>query len=277
MNKNTINIISVCIVSLIIAFVFFDKNKKEIDKPSNITVSENNESNVKSDQYQNEIMETIVNENIKNFEKFSNNFKKNSSDNLTDTFSKDVFNQYIKYNASGEIDKNEILNITQNVLKNKDLIENPTIRNDIKTVPSNINNLRIYGNEIAMVQEGFNRGVISLEDKKNKAPYIANIYKTTAELLIMINVPEYLSDNHINLINGLKKYSEGLNMMEYQNTDPAKAILGLNKVKNANTEILKSFEKIKKTIILNKINYSEKDPGYFWVLNNENNETIKLE
>lgn len=277
MNKKTLNIISVCIISLIITFVVTSKNKTNNSFSDNIIIDSTLENQTKSDEYQANILETIVNENIKNFEKFTESFKKNSSDNLSDSFSKDVFNQYIKYNASGEINENEILNATQNVLKNKDSIENPVTYNDIKPVASNITNLKIYGNDIGIIQQGFNQGVLSLNNKKNKAPYIASIYMKTSELLTMINVPESLSENHINLTNGLKKYSEGLMMMEEQMTDPAKALLGLNKVKGANDEVLKSFEKIKKTIILNKIDYNEKDPGYFLILNNANNSSIKLE
>jgi hypothetical protein len=219
----------------------------------------------------------VVSENVKNFEKFSETFKKNSSDNLTDGFSKDVFTQYIKYNTSGEIDKNDILNATQNVLKDKDGIENPVTYSSIKIVSSNIVNLKIYGNNIAIVQDAVNKGIASIGGKNNTAPYIANIYLKAAEILTITEVPESLSDSHINLINGLKKYSEGLVMMEQQVVDPAKALLGLNKVKSATTEVLTSFDKIKKTIILNKIDYSEKDPGYFWLLNNADNTSIKLE
>jgi hypothetical protein len=216
----------------------------------------------KADQYQANILETIVNENIKNFEKFSDSFKKNSSDNLTDSFSKDVFTQYVKFNSSGEIDKNEVLNATQNVLKNKDTVENPVTYSDIKTVSSNITNLKIYGNDIAMIQSGVNKGILSLNNKKNKSLYIASIYMKTSELLIQVNVPESLSENHVNLINGLKKYSEGLSMMEEQVTDPAKALLGLKKVKEATDEIASSLNTIKKTIDLNDIIYAPTEPGF---------------
>ncbi len=277
MHKKTLNIISVCVISIIIVFVITNKNKTKNIFSDNIVVDPSGKVQTKADQYQANILETIVNENIKNFEKFSDSFKKNSSDNLTDSFSKDVFTQYVKFNSSGEIDKNEVLNATQNVLKNKDTVENPVTYSDIKTVSSNITNLKIYGNDIAMIQSGVNKGILSLNNKKNKSLYIASIYMKTSELLTQVNVPESLSENHVNLINGLKKYSEGLSMMEEQVTDPAKALLGLNKIKDATDEVLISFEKIKKTIILNKVDYSEKDPGYFWISNNVNNASIKLE
>lgn len=277
MNKKTLNIISVCVVSLIIVFAITYKNKTGTNNSDNISVDLNGKIQTKADQYQANILETVVNENVKNFEKFSDTFKKNSGDNLTDGLSKDIFTQYIKYNTSGEINKNDVLNATESVLKNKNNIENPVIYSEIKIVSSNINNLKVYGNNIAVIQNATNKGINSLSKKINKTPYIASIYKKTAELLTMTEVPESLSENHIILINGLKKYSEGLIMMDQQLTDPAKALLGLNKVKDATDEVLTSFEKIKKTIILNKIDYTANDPGFIWVLNNTNNTSIKLE
>jgi len=277
MNKNTLNIISVCVVSLIIVFAVTKKNNIGGTGSDNIIVSADGKIQTKADQYQANILETIVDENVKNFKKFTSSFEKNSSDNLTDGLSKDIFTQYVKYNSSGEINQKDVVNAAQDILKNKTEIKNPVIYSEIQTVTSNIDNLKIYGNNIAIIQNGVNKGINSLSNKSNKIPYIASIYMKTAELLTETGVPESLSESHINLINGLKKHSEGLIMMDQQLTDPAKALLGLNKVKDATTEVLTSFEKIKKTIILNKIDYTENDPGFIWISNNANNTSIRLE
>jgi hypothetical protein len=277
MNKNTLNIISVCVVSLIIVFAVTKKNNIGGISSDNIIVSADGKIQTKADQYQANILETIVDENVKNFKKFTSSFEKNSSDNLTDGLSKDIFTQYVKYNTSGVISQEDIAKTTQEILKNKTGVENPVIYSEIQTVTSNITNLKIYGNNIAIIQNGVNKGINSLSNKSNKTPYIASIYMKTSEILTETNVPESLSESHINLINGLKKYSEGLIMMDQQLTDPAKALLGLNKVKDATTEVLTSFEKIKKTIILNKIDYTENDPGFIWISNNANNTSIRLE
>lgn len=277
MNKKTLNIISVCIVLLIIVFVVTKKNKVDQDNSDNIVVNSNGEIKTKADQYQANILDTVIDENVKNFKEFAKTFEKSSADNLTDGLSKDIFTQYIKYNTSGEIKEEDILNTTQEILKNKTEIENPVNYGDITTVSSSLLNLKIYGNDIAIIQNAVNKGIGSLEKKTNKAPYIASIYMKTADLLTQTNVPDSLSENHIKLINGLKKYSEGLTMMNEQESDPAKALLGLNKLKDATTEIGTSFEKIKKTIILNKIDYTKTDPGYFWISNNTSDASIKLE
>lgn len=270
MNKKTLNIISVCLVALFIVFSITHKAKIKLFNSDNVTVSENGKNLIKADQYQANILETISAENIKNFKEFSKTFEKNSSDNVTDGLSKDIFTQYIKYNTSGEIKPEEVLNSAQNVLKNKTEISGAVSYGNIKPVSSTPENLKIYGNNLAIIQNGINGGIVSLDNKTNKTPYIASIFMKASILMTNIIVPESLSESHIQLINGYKKYSEGLIMLDQQNTDPAKALLGLNKVKEATSEILASFDKIKKTIILNKekVNYISTDPGFIFLSNN---------
>lgn len=270
MHKKTLNIISVCLVALVIVFSVTQKNKTNLFNSDNISVDENGKVLTKADQYQASILETISEENIKNFKEFSKTFEKNSGDNITDGLSKDIFSQYIKYNTSGDIKPDDILNATQNVLKNKTTVSGAVSYGGIKTVPSTTDNLRIYGNNLAIIQNSVNAGVASLNKKTNQTPYISSIFMRASILITNIAVPESLADSHINLINGYKKYSEGLSMLDQQNNDPAKALLGLNKVKEATGEILASFDKIKKTIILNKdkLNYISTDPGFIFLTNN---------
>ncbi len=270
MHKKTLNIISVCLVALVIVFSITHKTKINLFNSDNVTVDENGKILTKADQYQANILETISAENVKNFKEFAKTFEKNSGDNITDGLSKDIFTQYIKYNTSGEIKPDEILNATQNVLKNKTEVSGAVSHGDIKTVASTAENLKIYGNNLAIIQNGVNAGIVSINKKTNKTPYISSIFMKASVLMTGIAVPESLADSHINLINGYKKYSEGLTMLDQQNSDPAKALLGLNKAKEATEEILLSFDKIKKTIILNKdkVNYIPTDPGFIFLSNN---------
>jgi hypothetical protein len=279
MNKQTLNIASVCIVALIVTFSITQKNQKVIsDNANNISISnDGNKIQTKADQYKSEIINTVSEANIKNFQEFTKSFKKSEGDNLTDMLSKDIFSQYIKYNTSGTLNETDISEITNNILSQSTDISNPTTYNDIKISPSNVSSLEIYGNDIAIIQNSINKGILSIQNKTNKMPYLASIYSTSARLFTEIEVPESLSGNHMNIINGYKKYSEGLLMIDKQNQDPATALLGLNKVKTATDEILNNFENIKKTIILNKVDYTENDPGFTWITNDPNSTTIKLE
>ncbi len=147
------------------------------------------------------------------------------------------------------------------MLKNKGEIANPTTYREVKTVAATTANLKIYGNNLGVIQRGVNAGILSLSKKPDPTPYLANIYSTTANLLLLVEVPQSLAETHLQLINGFRKYSEGLHMLTQQNNDPAKALLGLTKTKDAASEIVTSFEKIRKTIILNKIEYTADEPG----------------
>lgn len=276
MSKNTLNIAAVCVFVLIIVFSITQKNNIVGKFSDNILVDENGKIMTKADKYQENILATVAEENIKNFQKFSKSFEKKSSDNLSDILSKDIFTQYIKYNTSGEINEKDINNITDNILKTKVEIENPVRINQIKTSASNIESLKIYGTNIAIVQEALNKGLAGITTKKDRTPYVIAAYRGTAQILSQTKTPDMLADNHLLIINGYVKYYEGLQMLQYQESDPAKALLGLNKIQSATSDITNGFEKIRKTIILNKVEYSENDPGKIWTTS-DNNTTIKVE
>ncbi len=269
MSKKTLNIAALCVFVLIISFSITQKNKSNKDLSDNIIVDKNGQIKTKADQYKSNILETISQENEKNFKKFANTFEKNSNDNITDSLSKDVFSQYIKYNTYGEIKEDDIANITQNVLKNKVELENPTTYSEIKTSASTKDNLKNYGNNMAIIIDSINKGILSIENKKDKTPYLANIYRTAAKLFKQVDVPIGLAENHMMMINGYTKYAEGLDLLQYQNSDPAKALLGLTKMKSAADEVTNGFDKIKKTIILNKVTYTENEDGIIWTKYNE--------
>ncbi len=277
MNKHTLNIAAVCVFLLIIVFSITQKDKL-IDKFSdNIVVDENGKIVTKADRYQENILATVTEENIKNFQKFSKSFQKNSSDNLTDSLSKDVFTQYIKYNTSGEIKTDEIAKMTNDLLKNKIQSANTITINQIKTTSSSVENLKIYGTNLAIVQDALTKVISNINTKKDKTPYVAAAYRGAADVLKTVVVPDILAENHLLIVNGYIKYSEGMSLLEYQNSDPARALLGINSLQTATTELTNGFEKIRKTIILNKVSYTADDPGMIWTNNNINNETIKIE
>ncbi len=70
-----------------------------------------------------------------------------------------------------------------------------------------------------------------------------------------------------------------MDMVNLQSSDPAKALIGLSNVKEATDEILISFDKIRKTIILNKdkLNYVKTDPGYSLMFDSQSDASIKLQ
>ncbi len=266
MSKKILNILSVCFIILIITFsVTTKKSGLQKQYTENIIIDQNSQTQTKSDEYRNSILNTVSEVNLNNFKKVAKTFEKNDSDNLTDSFSKDVFSEYIKYNSSGSMDENEVLNLTNDFLSKQNIDINPISLKDIKTTTSTLIKLKTYGNDVALIADSINNAINKVQNKKNPQLFIAEIYKTSATLLSKVETPELLSQNHIQIINGYKKYSEGLKYINLQNTDPAKALIGLKMIQEATEEILSGFDKIQKNIILNNIDYSQNESGYIWI------------
>ena len=282
MHKKTLNIMSVCVVALVIVFSITQKNKLSGKTDSdNISIDESGNIQTKADEYKSNIIDTVSQENVKNFQKFSKTFEKNSSDNLTDGFSKDIFTQYIKYNTSGEIKDEDVVNAAQDILNTKTDLANPTVYGDIRISAGTVTNLKTYGNDTATIQNGINIGIGSLNSKanskKNKLSALANIYDTAAKLFTQTPVPESMASTHLEIRNGYRTYAEGLRKIDLQNTDPAKALLGVSQAKDATQKIVDSFDKIQKAIIRNKITYTENEMGYMWLGNSIEDIAIKLQ
>ncbi len=268
MHKKTLNLISVCVVALIIVFSITQKNKLiGKNNSDNISVDENGNIQTKADEYQANILDTVSEQNVKNFQKFSEAFAQNDSDNLTESFSKNIFTQYIKYNDSGEIKDEDIVNASQDIMNTKTDLSDPTTVGDIRVTQSNTSNLKIYGNNLGLINKGITDGIASLgtNTKKDKISAMSNIYLAAAQLFLQVGVPESMEDSHIEIINGYRRYSEGLVKLNQQDSDPAKALLGLSEIKDATDQIVNNFDKIQKTIILNNISYDKSEPGYVFL------------
>jgi hypothetical protein len=177
MHKKTLNIISVCAVLLVIVFSMTQKSRKSLKTSvDTVTVDENGKVFTKADQYKSDIISTVSDENVKNFQKFSDSFQKNSSDNLTDGISKDIMNQYIKYNTSGSLNTDDITSAATDVMNTKADLANPTTRYDIEVNPDSAINFKNYGNNLALIQEGINNAIISTSKKTGQTPYLGLIY-----------------------------------------------------------------------------------------------------
>lgn len=274
--RRTFNIAAVCLVVILVVFVLNKKNTTT-DSLGNITteggmVLENQKN---TDEYQQQILQAIIDQNIKTFETISDSFKRKPTDSLSETIAKNTFAEYIKYNTTDTIDVNKITAETVAALKEHPVEKsNVTIR-DIKLSGNDITSLREYVNNISVVQTQLTRYIYEVRNKKDIQIYIKNLYKTTSNLYKRIPVPQSLAKEHINIINGYANYSIGFGLLELQTTDPARALSGVQTVKEAQDLLVTSFSSIKKIVSLNNIVYTEKDPAYVWFLNATGTETIK--
>lgn len=280
MHKKTFNIASVCLVALIIAFTITRKDTKTTGYTNNIGVDgeviETDAEKTAAELYQEEVLKTILDQSIKSFEATSDSFKRKPTDTLSETIAKNTFSEFLKYNTTETFDINNIQAETIKALKEHPVDRSSVGIQDIRIVPNSIANLRKYANDISIIQTEIVKSVSKITSKENPQFYIKAIYNKVSELYKKIPVPESVSSQHLGIINGYKDYATGFQLLELQNTDPAKALGGVQLSKESQDTLLASFSSIKKIVLLNKITFTKEEPAYVWFLDEAGTETIKL-
>lgn len=283
MHKKTLNLLAICIVVLVVAFVYIKKNEpeKKVAYGNNVSVDGAEQGEVArftdEDSYQTDLLQVITEQQVAAFTKVSDSFKKSNSDNLSQSIAKDVFSEYLKYNNSGELDIAQLQNITAANLKNQQVNIPKTSIQALTVIGSTIPNLQQYTKSISEAQQALNKKVASVSKYTNPAPYIRALYTTTAKLLVRVPVPENIAKYHIQLINGLENYAGGIGLMELQAKDPASALLGLQAAQAGNTEVVDALKNLKRIINLNNIVYNKGDMTYAWLLDIADTENIKTQ
>ncbi len=279
MHKKTLNIAAVCVVVLLVTFLYVQKNNKTaIEKQNNISI-ENTQVNktLQIEDYQQEIIDTITKQQLESFEKVSDSFKKKDTDTLSAKIAKDVFGQYIEYNTSGTLDAATLQNMTVNNMAGQ-IPYTPTVRlNNLKLSAPTIGNLKIYINKIATIQFELDKAIASISNKPNPDIYIKNLYIAASNLYYRQAVPSSMGDYHANIINAYRKYVTAFNLMQMQQQDPARALLGVDMAKKAGDELISNINNIRNIAILNKITYEPKDPAFQWINTTENSTINKVE
>ncbi|MEN9605088.1 MAG: hypothetical protein RJB39_773 [Candidatus Parcubacteria bacterium] len=279
MHKKTLNIAAVCLVILLVTFIYTEKRSgAEAAKEGNIAVEGGNKiaGVVSEDEYQQKILESITKQQLESFEQVSASFKKQDSDTLSDKVAKDVFSQYIQYNTSGTLDTAAIQQMTANNFEGQDLGDAPTVTSrNLKLAASSVANLKIYTNQVAKIQVALAKSIAAVANKQNADVYIKNLYIATSNLYFRQPVPASLADYHANIINAYRQAVTGFNLLALQKKDPAKALLGVDKAKKAGEAISSNLEEIRSVARLNKVEYKKTDPAYQWINSVEDSKIIK--
>jgi hypothetical protein len=280
MHKKTFNIASLCLVALIIAFTITRKDTKNTGYTDNIGVNgeviDKNTEKTAAELYQEEVLKTILDQSIKSFETTSESFKRKPTDTLSETIAKNTFSEYLKYNTTETFDINNIQAETIKALKEHPVERSSIGIQDILIIPNSVANLKKYANDISIIQTTVVKNVSKTRTKENPQFYIKAIYSKASDLYKKVKVPESLLSQHLGIINGYKDYSTGFQLLELQDTDPAKALGGVQVSKEAQDMLLASFGSIKKIVLLNKISFTKEEPAYIWFLDEAGTETIKL-
>ena len=267
MHKKTFNIASVCIVTLLVAFAITHKGQETNVLSNNIEVKDGEKNTKKTTlTYQQEILKTVLDQNIKSFESVSESFKKKPTDTLSDTISKNVFSQYIEYNTSKSLDVETIQEETMEAVKSHPIQKSNIGLQNIRITGNTVANLKAYGNTVGMLQTELIKAINSVKNKENKNIYIKNLYKTIADMYMKQDVPESLAKEHAGIINGYRDYSTAFGLLELQSADPAKALTGVQLAKESQDLLVASLISVKKIVLLNNITYTKNEPAYVWFI-----------
>ncbi len=278
MHKKTFNIASICLVALILAFAITHKNNTKDTYTNNIDVDGEAIDTEKTvaETYQEVVLKTVLDQTIKSFESTSESFKRKPTDTLSDTIAKNTFSEYLKYNTTETFDIENIQAETIKALKEHPVERSDVQMQDILIISNSVANLRAYTNNISVIQTEVAKSINKIKTKENPQLYIEVIYRTASDLFKKVQVPESLTSYHLNIINGYKDYSRGFELLKLQETDPAKALGGVQLTKEAQDMLASSFSSIKKIVLLNKITFTKDEPAYVWFLDVPEGEQIKL-
>lgn len=280
MHKKTLNIAAVCFVVLLTTFLYVKKtNTTETEKQNNIALNSKNTEGktLAADQYQQNILDSITKQQLESLEKITNSFKKQESDTLSDKIAKDVFGQYIEYNTSGSLDAETLQQMTVNNMAGQ-IPYTPTVRlNNLKLAAPNIANLKAYTNAVATIQIELDKSIASIAKKPNTDDYIKHFYIAASNLYYRQAVPSSLGEYHANIINAYRQFVTAFDLMQLQQKDPARALLGVDQAKKATDAIVKNLNEIRQIAILNKVEYTPTDPAYKWINPGENSTITKTD
>lgn len=267
MHKKTFNIAAVCLVALIVAFVVAKKEDNVQLLANNIEIENGAEGGAytnETDEYQKQILKTVLDQNIKAFESVSESFKKQPTDTMSDTIAKNVFSQYIEYNTSKSLDIETVQAETLEAIKAHPIERSNLTLQDIRISGNTVTDLKNYVNILSAIQTESLRAINKVNSKENKNLYIKEIYKTTANLFLKQAVPESVAKEHLGIINGYRDYSHSFELLALQDKDPAKALTGVQLAKEAQDLLVASLSSVKNIVSLNKITFTQEDPAYVW-------------
>ncbi len=259
---------AVCISVIAISIAYKISEAQKINKAKNIyaTAGSDIENNIADKRIASALYEAQL-ASLGTLASSSDPLAPSPKDTLTDRFSKDIFSAYIEYERSGQqltdeqLSKNPIGNINTDILpKPKYILYDMPI-----FTPKTKDEIKEYGNlfaktyteslaPIAAHPEQFNDDLIN----------IGVIYKKTGEALIKLKVPSSLAEKQLNIANAFIMMSEAFPLVNGQQKDPVKALMGLKVVRESMENQIQMFTSMSAYFKQNDILFEKGEPGALW-------------
>ena len=209
----------------------------------------------------------------------SNPFDPSPKDSISDRFTKDIISAYSKSQysqntalgsnagASSNIDESTVgADALNNIDTSKLPHERYTLNNISVFIPQNKADIKTYAETFAKV---YLQTIAPVG--KNPNAYNSNItavgglYKQISSNLLKLKVPNDLALIHLKIVNSFALMADTFPLIDGEEKDPVKALLGLSLVQKSLTELPTLFIQINKYFKQNGILFEKNTVGAMWL------------
>lgn len=270
-HRKVLILAAICISIILVSLsyqIITEKKKVAGLKPVSITAvaGDTEESNL-ADKRVLEVLQEVRNAELGALATSSNPFDPSPKDTVSDRFSKDVFAAFLKYRAAnGNISEEDLSRDAISNIKTNNLPKPKYNLSDIQIfVPKNKDDLKKYGNDFAQNYLETLAPVSKNPSKYNKkVSDLAPVYRSIGDKLIRTPVPNSLAAEHLQIANSFVLMADTFGIIDNQQGDPVKALLGLRIIQDTLPQQIDLFTKISDYFNQNGILFNKGEYGAIW-------------
>lgn len=204
--------------------------------------------------------------------------------NSTEQFSRELFSQYVELRQAGVMSTSSIANSISYSVLTKDYTGTDKPKSYTMSSVHVVQNadavtLRQYGNDLGLLLKTYtpqtNDVTVTFNAiKANDTTFTKTLaqnaakYKAILSGLLAMKVPAAVSQNHLDLVNGMSQmiYLDGA--LSVAKTDPVKTMAAMNTYSNITVGLLfNAINSIKQALMSAKLSYSASEGGAYFILN----------
>ncbi len=187
------------------------------------------------------------------------------NDNSTTRLAKQVYSDYVNKEA-GNSDLNAE-DIARNAIGQISSSDIPRSKYGINSLTFTTNNtieeIRLYGNNFAEIYIR-NMQIIADNNKANDLNQIITVYENISKELLKLKVPPQVSSSHLAIVNNHQILADSFRLINMQNEDPVKSLLGVKSSKEAMEDNDQIFKNISNYFKNNGIIFGNNEVGVIW-------------
>lgn len=207
----------------------------------------------------NDLIETIEDEEDLNIPEYITD-----PDSYTSQVGVNIITRILDASQDGNIDQNLIVQEIQKEAENIILVEDFYSQNNVFIIDGGDDEIREYANDfvVAFFSEVEQQGEDLPQNQEELNQKLVELYEGVEKNLSVVEVPEVLSNSHINLLNSLYKINHYYDFVSQELTDPILAYMAAPKFTEEVENQNRILEQILTYIENSGIIFEEEDPAY---------------